>query len=79
MPFYDYQCPHCGHELFDVKRKITENVSEEECPVCFETMKQVIRTTGFNLKGSGWYKSGYSPVNEKKKDDKENNEKNNKE
>ena len=65
MPWYDYKCPDCGHELIDVERKITENVSEEECPICFGIMKQIIRSTTFDLRGGGWYVSGYSKSSNK--------------
>jgi putative FmdB family regulatory protein len=61
MPWYDYKCPDCGYELFDVKRKITENVAEEECPICFGSMKQIFNDNhaGFDLKGGGWAKDKY--------------------
>jgi len=66
MPFYDYICPECKLELKDVLRKITENVSEKECPRCFSMMKQKVGKTSFKLNGTGWAKDNYSSTNKNK-------------
>lgn len=58
MPTYDYECTDCGHE-FEAKQKMTDEPIKH-CPLCLEkTVKKVIKSTnGFQLKGSGWFKSG---------------------
>jgi len=60
MPWYDYKCNHCGYEEKDVRRKITEDVSQMKCPKCQKQMKQIIVNTfrSFELKGK-WFKNGY--------------------
>jgi putative FmdB family regulatory protein len=68
MPFYDYRCSKCGHEEKDVKRNMSENVSVYECPECKAEMHQVYSLFGFELKGTGWFKDGYSSPKGKKKD-----------
>lgn len=60
MPWYDYKCEKCGYIQRDVKRNITENVSALECPKCKSPMHQIYTLFGFELKGDGWFKDGYS-------------------
>ena len=71
MPWYDYKCTKCNHIERDVSRKITEEVSMLECPKCKAEMKQVYTLFGFELKGDGWFKDGYSapPIAKKEKID----------
>lgn len=69
MPFYDYKCEKCGHEEIDVKRNMSENVSVYECSKCKGQMNQVFRVFGFELKGDGWFKDGYSTPPENKQRD----------
>jgi len=65
MPYYDYKCTNeeCGHIEYDVKRPITENVGLYVCPKCGSDMHQTVHLFGFDLKGTGWYKDGYSGGN----------------
>lgn len=62
MSFYDYKCDACGLILFDVERKITENTSTYDCPICKGKMRQRFSkksVSTFELKGKGWYKTDY--------------------
>lgn len=56
---YDYLCKICGKE-FEVEQKITE----EPLKVCETCGGEVVRLIsgglGFQLKGAGWAKEGYS-------------------
>jgi putative FmdB family regulatory protein len=58
MPTYDYACKECGHE-FEAKQRMSEDALKQ-CPECKQdSLKKVIKSTsGFQLKGSGWFKSG---------------------
>jgi len=60
MPMYEYECA-CGNtdEMFF---HISEAQDTIECKKCGKQMKRIISTTSFALKGSGWYKDGYSNV-----------------
>ena len=67
MPLYEYKCPSCGTEE-EVMQKHTD-----PAPVCLKCSKgnphdpdndvfmvKQISKTSFSLKGSGWYRDGYS-------------------
>lgn len=54
---YDYKCSTCGHER---EYMLRDGVEPDPCPACSGTMTRMPAAPGFNLKGSGFYKSGYS-------------------
>ena len=59
MPTYDYRCPN-GHDFERFVRKISEAVSELECPVCGATAsRRVSGGAGLVFKGSGFYLTDY--------------------
>ena len=74
MPTYEYVCEH-GHE-FDVVQSIHDEplkICPEIIPFsgpdfekCEAPVKKLISQTSFILKGSGWYKDGYSSAGKKK-------------
>ncbi len=59
MPIYEYQCSRCGHQL-----EAFQNMSEPpltECPNCHQqALNKLVSAGGFQLKGTGWYKTDYS-------------------
>lgn len=61
MPIYQYHCPN---KLCTEYNKIVEKVksikdsSAEKC-VCGRIMEKNISLSTFNLKGDGWFRSGY--------------------
>jgi putative FmdB family regulatory protein len=59
MPIYEYQCGQCGHQL-----EAFQGLSEKpltDCPQCHQAaLEKLISTGGFQLKGTGWYKTDYS-------------------
>lgn len=58
MPTYEYKCDTC-QKVFEHFQKITEPPLEK-CPKCHGKVSRLISATSFSLKGSGWYKDGYS-------------------
>jgi putative FmdB family regulatory protein len=58
MPIYEYQCRKCG-KIHEVTQKITDPPLTK-CPDCGGKMEKLISLAGFQLKGGGWYKDGYS-------------------
>ncbi|MEY6432144.1 zinc ribbon domain-containing protein [Thioalkalicoccus limnaeus] len=58
MPFYEYQCEACGHEL-EVMQKI-KDAPLVDCPQCQQpTLRRRISPVGFRLKGGGWYETDF--------------------
>ena len=58
MPFYEYECPHCGYQD-EVLQKITD-APLKKCPNCGKNgLRKLISAPVFRLKGSGWYKTDY--------------------
>lgn len=58
MPFYEYRCQSCGHEL-----EALQKISDEpliDCPEC-ETaaLRRLVSAAAFRLKGSGWYETDF--------------------
>lgn len=58
MPIYEYQCQKCGRH-FEFEQRMADK-PKSKCPECKGKLKKLISLTGFQLKGSGWYKDGYS-------------------
>lgn len=58
MPIYEYECLDKGHR-FEVLQKISEEPIQV-CKECGSKVRKLISAAGFMLKGSGWYKDGYS-------------------
>lgn len=66
MPFYEYQCSHCGH-LFEAMQKISE-APLRKCPECGKNMlKKLLSAPVFRLKGSGWYETDFKSDKERKR------------
>lgn len=63
MPIYRYRCLECTHEdekVMSLKQK-EEYEKDVSCPACgSKHYNTIIGRTYFSLKGSGWYKDGYS-------------------
>ena len=65
MPLYEYGCEGCGHRL-EAQQKLADPPLKT-CPACGKDLLQkIISPTAFVLKGSGWYKDGYSGGKEKR-------------
>ena len=58
MPFYEYRCESCGHEM-EALQKISDSPLVD-CPECSQpALKKLISAVGFRLKGGGWYETDF--------------------
>jgi len=66
MPFYEYECPHCGY-----RDEVLQSISEKplkKCPSCGKSgLKKLISAPVFRLKGSGWYETDFKSDKENKR------------
>jgi putative FmdB family regulatory protein len=66
MPFYEYQCSHCGHHHEELQ-KITDKPLKK-CPECGRaTLKRLVSAPVFRLKGGGWYETDFKSDKEGKR------------
>ena len=66
MPFYEYECPHCGYGE-EVLQKITDKPLTK-CPSCGKKgLKKLMSAPLFRLKGSGWYETDFKSDKENKR------------
>ena len=53
MPFYEYSCESCGHELEVLQRLSAEPLVD--CPACSAAaLRKKVSAAAFRLKGTGW-------------------------
>ena len=58
MPFYEYQCKSCGHDL-EAMQKISDPPLKK-CPQCGKTqLQRLMSAPVFRLKGGGWYETDF--------------------
>jgi putative FmdB family regulatory protein len=58
MPFYEYQCKSCGHEL-EAMQKVSDSPLKK-CPKCGKTqLTRLMSAPVFRLKGGGWYETDF--------------------
>jgi putative FmdB family regulatory protein len=58
MPFYEYQCKSCGHEL-EAMQKVSDSPLRK-CPKCGKTqLTRLMSAPVFRLKGGGWYETDF--------------------
>ena len=58
MPFYEYRCDTCGHEM-EIMQKMSDP-PVAECPACGEPhLRKLVSAAGFRLKGGGWYETDF--------------------
>jgi putative FmdB family regulatory protein len=66
MPFYEYECPHCGHRE-EVLQKITDKPLKK-CPNCGKNgLKKLMSAPVFRLKGAGWYETDFKGDKDKQR------------
>lgn len=66
MPFYEYQCKNCGHEL-EAMQKISD-APLKKCPHCGKSqLQRLISAPVFRLKGGGWYETDFKDDKDKKR------------
>ena len=58
MPFYEYQCKYCGHEL-EAMQKVSDTPLKK-CPHCGKSqLQRLMSAPVFRLKGKGWYETDF--------------------
>ena len=58
MPFYEYQCKSCGHEL-EAMQKVSDTPLKK-CPDCGKPqLVRLMSAPVFRLKGAGWYETDF--------------------
>jgi putative FmdB family regulatory protein len=58
MPFYEYQCSNCGHDM-EAMQKINDSPLKK-CPECGKSaLKRLMSAPVFRLKGGGWYETDF--------------------
>ena len=66
MPFYEYECPHCGYDE-EVLQKISDKPLTK-CPNCGKKgLRKLMSAPVFRLKGSGWYETDFKSDKENKR------------
>lgn len=58
MPIYEYQCNKCGN-VFEVLQKFSDPPIKKH-EKCGGKVEKLISKSGFQLKGGGWFASGYA-------------------
>ncbi|GAB7140930.1 hypothetical protein RsTz2092_08870 [Deferribacterales bacterium RsTz2092] len=58
MAIHEYRCSKCRH-TFEQIESITAEAHTVACPKCNGEAERIISHSAFQLKGSGWYSSGY--------------------
>ena len=57
MPMYDFRCPKCLKEVFDLLVGANTKIT---CPNCGTTLQKVFnRAPTFQLKGTGFYETDF--------------------
>lgn len=57
MPIYEYACDTCNHR-FELRQKFSDP-PVDTCPACGGTVRKMVSSVAFALKGGGWYGDGY--------------------
>src|SRR3974390_1556622 len=58
MPFYEYLCKNCGHEL-EAMQKVSDSPLKK-CPDCGKPqLERLMSAPVFRLKGGGWYETDF--------------------
>ena len=64
MPFYEYRCDACGHDV-----EALQKVNDEplvDCPACgAATLRRIVSAPAFRLKGTGWYETDFKSGNKR--------------
>jgi putative FmdB family regulatory protein len=69
MPFYEYTCKACGHNLEVLQRMSDQPLTS--CPECGKhELQKMISHSGFQLKGQGWYATDFKDTSKTSKSDK---------
>ena len=64
MPTYEYECDKC-RRVFEVRQRISEPALTT-CDACGGTVRRLLSSAPFILKGNGWYVTDYPSAARKK-------------
>src|SRR5256886_17274835 len=64
MPTYEYECLKC-RRVFEIRQRISEPALTV-CDVCGGSVRRLISSAPFILKGEGWYVTDYPSASRKK-------------
>lgn len=66
MPFYEYECAACGHQL-EAMQKFSD-APLRKCPSCGRNrLKKLMSAPAFRLKGEGWYETDFKGDKDKQR------------
>jgi putative FmdB family regulatory protein len=66
MPFYEYQCKNCSHEL-EAMQKVSD-APLKKCPHCGKSqLQRLMSAPVFRLKGGGWYETDFKGEQDNKR------------
>lgn len=66
MPFYEYQCKSCGHDV-EAMQKVSD-APLKKCPQCGKSqLQRLMSAPVFRLKGGGWYETDFKDDKDKKR------------
>lgn len=66
MPFYEYECAACGHQL-EAMQKFSD-APLRKCPSCGKNkLKKLMSAPAFRLVGGGWYETDFKGDKDKKR------------
>lgn len=73
MPIYDYKCNDCSEtfsKIYVRREELEHEYDDLKCPTCDSTQitKVMSVVSGFDLKGSGFYKNDYGRKNNNRDD-----------
>jgi putative FmdB family regulatory protein len=68
MPLHEYKCRKCG-ETFEVLQKFSDPPVKKHA-ACGGAVDQLISSSSFQLKGTGWYATDYAKGSSKGRKDK---------
>jgi putative FmdB family regulatory protein len=66
MPFYEYQCKNCSHEV-EAMQKVSDPPLKK-CPHCGKSqLVRLMSAPVFRLKGGGWYETDFKGDKDKQR------------
>ena len=66
MPIYEYQCSNCNNHIEKLQKINDEPLIT--CPDCQKkSLSKVVSSSGFRLKGTGWYETDFKNKSSAKK------------
>lgn len=69
MPFYEYRCEACGHELEELQK--INDPALTKCPECRKNrLTKLVSAAAFKLTGTGWYETDFKNNDKPAKGDK---------